>query len=82
MRESCHSWELHHLLKDKFALGWKNGQRVDFAAKSRTILYFLQQIFATCNSLNCCMTGSNVANKTGNITIQHGPALAKAFAFK
>ena len=40
-----HTWELHHLLQDKFALGWENGQRTDFAEKSRTILYFLQQIF-------------------------------------
>lgn len=65
-----HTWELHHLLQDKFALGWENGQRTDFAEKSRTILYFLQQIFTTRNSLNCCMTGLNVANKIGNITIQ------------
>lgn len=65
-----HTWELHHLLQDKFALGWENGQRTDFAEKSRTILYFLQQIFTTRNSLNCCMTGLNMANKIGNITIQ------------
>ena len=28
-----HTWELHHLLQDKFALGWENGQRTDFAEK-------------------------------------------------
>ena len=29
----------------------------NFVAKDRTSLYFLEQIFATCNNLNCCKTG-------------------------
>ena len=29
----------------------------NFVAKGRTSLYFLEQIFATCNNPNCCKTG-------------------------
>ena len=40
-----------------------------FCCKSRTALYFLQQICATCNKLNCYETGLNVTSKTCNIAI-------------
>ena len=42
----------------------------DFVAKSRTTLYFLRQIFTTCNDLNCSKTCVKVASKTPNIAIQ------------
>ena len=45
----------------------KHATCTDFVAKKRTTLYFLQQIFATCNNLICCKTGLNV----GGISTHH-----------
>ena len=42
----------------------------DFVAKSRTTLYFQQQLFATYNNLICCKTALNVGFKTRNIAFQ------------
>ena len=42
----------------------KRATFTEFVAESRTTLYFLQQIFATCNNLICCKTGLNVGSKT------------------
>ena len=45
-RVSCHTWGFGHLLENKFALGWWNGQHVPILLQKRTaILYFPQQIF-------------------------------------
>ena len=41
--------------------------------KSRTTLYFLQQIFATCSNLICCKTGLNMVSKTRNIAANTPP---------
>ena len=42
----------------KFALGpVKRATYTDFAAKGRTSLCFLQQLFATSTNLICCKTG-------------------------
>ena len=49
----------------------KRATSKDFVAKKdRTTLYFLQQIFAICNNLNCCKIGLNVASETRNIAIK------------
>ena len=48
----------------------KRATCTDFVAKSRTTLYFLQQILATCSNLICCKADLNVASKTRNIAIQ------------
>ena len=48
----------------------KRAKCTDFVAKSRTTLYFLQQILATCSNLICCKAGLNEASKTSNIAIQ------------
>ena len=50
-----YTWELRHLLQNKFALGCATC--TDFLSKSRTTLYFLQQLFATYNKVICCRTG-------------------------
>ena len=42
----------------------------DVVTKSRTTLYFLQQMFATIKNLICCKTGLKVGGKTSNIAIQ------------
>ena len=42
----------------------------DVVAKSRTTLYFLQQMFATIKNLICCKTGLKVGGKTSNIAFQ------------
>ena len=42
----------------------------DVVTKSRTTLYFLQQMFATIKNLICCNTGLKVGGKTSNIAIQ------------
>ena len=47
----------------------KRATCTDFVAKSRTNLYLLQQMLATCNNLICCKTGLNVASKTRDIAI-------------
>ena len=62
-RESHHKREFCHLLQTKFTLNEpvKRATCTDFVAKSRTTLYYLQQIFATCNNLICGKTGLNVA---------------------
>ena len=39
----------------------------DFVAKSRTALYFLLQLAATCNNMICCKTGWICGRKTRNI---------------
>ena len=38
----------------------------DFVAKSRTAVYFMQQICAICDKLNCCKKGLKVTSKTCN----------------
>ena len=48
----------------------KRATCTDFVAKSRTTLYFLQKILATCSNLICCKADLNVASKTRNIAIQ------------
>ena len=50
-----HVQQSRHLLQNKFALGCATC--TDFLSKSRTTLYFLQQLFATYNKLICCRTG-------------------------
>ena len=49
----------------KTSLPWAGKTRNMFrlCCKSRTTLYFLQQIFATCNNLICCKTGLNVTTQ-------------------
>ena len=49
----------------KTSLPWAGKKRnmYRFCCKSRTTLYFLQQIFATCNNLICCKTGLNVTTQ-------------------
>ena len=39
----------------------------DFVAKSRTALYFLLQLAASCNNMICCKTGWICGRKTGSI---------------
>ena len=53
-----------------FGLSLQKGQHACvqiLLQKIELALYFLQQFFATCNNLNCCKTGLNVASKTRNI---------------
>ena len=47
----------------------KRATCTDFVAKSRTALYFLVQLSATCNNLICCKTGLICGSKTRNIAI-------------
>ena len=47
--------ELNGRPLNKFVLG--PAIRTDFVSKCKTILYFLQQFFATCSNLICCKTG-------------------------
>ena len=69
--ESRPTRELRNMLQSKLASA-RYGKRAtctDFVAKSRTNLYLLQQMLATCNNLICCKTGLNVASKTRDIAI-------------
>ena len=67
-RVSCHTWGFGHLLENKFALGWWNGQHVQILLQYS--LLSGTNFFATDNNLNCCQTGLNVASKVRNIAIQ------------
>ena len=58
--ELHHTKKLFYVIFGKTSLLWasKNAQYVQiFFGKSTTTLYFLQQLFATCNNLICCKTG-------------------------
>ena len=70
-RELCHTRELRHFLQNRFALSRYNAQHEQILLqKSRTTLYFDQQIFATCNNLICWKTGLKEASKTSNIAFR------------
>ena len=67
-RESCHTRELR---AKQVSLEPVNAQHEQILLlKSRTTLYFLQQIFATCNNLICWKIGLKDASKTSNIAFQ------------
>ena len=73
LRAKCRvrlAWLIKNLLcrlvtKRVYFRSVKRATSKDFVAKKdRTTLYFLQQIFAIYNNLNCCKIGLNVASET------------------
>lgn len=70
MWESCYTWDLGYLLQTQVCLGpVKRTTCTHFDAKSRTILFFLHQLFAICNNLikiqivlqQCCCCNDTVS---------------------
>ena len=55
-RESRHTSELRHLQQTSLPWTGRRATCTDFVAKRTTTFYFLQQMFATGNNLNCCRT--------------------------
>lgn len=70
MWESCYTWDLGCFLQGQVCLGpVKHTTCTHFDAKSRTILFFLHQLFAICNNLikiqivlqQCCYCSDTVS---------------------
>ena len=64
MWESCHTWELRYLLQQA------NVHDMYKLCCKKELLYFLQQLFATCNNLFGARQVRFVGGKMGNNTIQ------------
>ena len=70
-RKSRHTLELTSLAAKQVCFGpVEHGTCIDFVAKSRTTLYFLQQLFATCNYLICFKTGLKKRNIAFRLILQ------------